>query len=44
MDTLVDIERHPRRLHWPIKYRAPYDAITKLRILLASQHGVRSPQ
>lgn len=29
---------------WPIKYRAPYDAITKLRLLLASQYGVRSPQ
>lgn len=29
---------------WPIKYRAPYDAITKLRMLLASQYGVRSPR
>lgn len=29
---------------WPIKYRAPYDAITKLRLVLASQYGVRSPQ
>lgn len=27
---------------WPIKYRAPYGAITELRLLLAKQYGLRS--
>lgn len=27
---------------WPVKYRAPYDAITKLRALLGRQRGLRS--
>lgn len=26
---------------WPIKYRAPYGAITELRILLGKQYGLR---
>ncbi|MFZ5783955.1 MAG: hypothetical protein ACOY4R_27470 [Pseudomonadota bacterium] len=26
---------------WPIKYRAPYEAITGLRVLLGKQRGLR---
>ncbi len=28
---------------WPIKYRAPFGAITELRTVLASQYGLRKP-
>lgn len=44
----IKVVEEADRIHdtdpWPIKYRAPYDAITKLRLVLSRQMGIRSPR
>jgi hypothetical protein len=40
-DVLDETDRNLNHDTWPIKYRAPYGALMKLRKLLARQRGLR---